>query len=371
MTKNEQTPPRKRIRCSAIYCSATLFLAALLLVTARADGVFAEWYALHIFPVFPHTLGRLFSLLPFSVLELLLLTLILGLILALLYCLTMIFSRRARAWLRRWLHMAPAVLFCALCSIVLLFTLSCGINYSRASIAAYVGIEAGHYSVDELYRLFQILNAQMAEVVTKIGTDSSGHFMLREPPRQPARAAMQELGRRYGGLAGYYPNPKPVFFSQAMSWLHITGIYSPFTMEANYNRDTPHSGIPFTTCHELAHLNGFMREDEANFIGYLACLNSDSADFRYSGAFLATIYVLNALHDVAPRQEYLELYGALPEQTRRDMQQNAAYWQRFAGPAAQLSQDVNDAYLKMNDQPEGVASYGRMVDLLLAYYSDF
>ena len=45
----------------------------------------------------------------------------------------------------------------------------------------------------------------------------------------------------------------------------------------------PYYNIPHTICHELSHLKGFMREDEANFIGYLACIGSDSPDFRYSG----------------------------------------------------------------------------------------
>ena len=31
---------------------------------------------------------------------------------------------------------------------------------------------------------------------------------------------------------------------------------------------------------------------------------------------------------------------------------------------------MNDAYLKANGQKNGLRSYGRMVDLLLAYYRD-
>ena len=34
---------------------------------------------------------------------------------------------------------------------------------------------------------------------------------------------------------------------------------------------------------------------------------------------------------------------------------------------AEAASQWNDAYLKMNDQKEGVRSYGRMVDLMLAY----
>ena len=37
--------------------------------------------------------------------------------------------------------------------------------------------------------------------------------------------------------------------------------------------------------------------------------------------------------------------------------------------AAEFAEAVNDAYLKSNGQSEGVISYNRFVELLLAFYS--
>ena len=91
---------------------------------------------------------------------------------------------------------------------------------------------------------------------------------------------MVRLGQSYPQLEGYYPYPKPLINSRLLSVQQLCGIYSPFTIEANYNREMPYYNIPHTICHELSHLKGFMREDEANFIGYLACIGSDSPDFR-------------------------------------------------------------------------------------------
>jgi hypothetical protein len=153
-----------------------------------------------------------------------------------------------------------------------------------------------------------------------------------------------------------------------MSYLHLAGIYSPFTVEANYNRAMPPGDIPFSICHELAHLCGYAREDEANFIAFLACRESGVADLHYSGLLNTLTYVLNALYADISLEEYRGLYQKLPEQVLRDLQQNAAYWRSFAGPVSELSSKVNDVYLKANNQPEGIKSYGRMVDLLLAYY---
>ena len=56
-----------------------------------------------------------------------------------------------------------------------------------------------------------------------------------------------------------------------MSYANIGGMFFPFTMESNINVDNPFFVVPWTMAHELAHQCGFMREDEANFIAYLAC----------------------------------------------------------------------------------------------------
>lgn len=64
-------------------------------------------------------------------------------------------------------------------------------------------------------------------------------------------------------LPAGYGQPKPVMASRLMSYGNITGIYIPFTCEANVNIDVPDYSIPATMCHELTHLRGYMREEEA------------------------------------------------------------------------------------------------------------
>jgi hypothetical protein len=52
----------------------------------------------------------------------------------------------------------------------------------------------------------------------------------------------------------------------------------------------------------------------------------------------------------------------------RDLSDNTAYWKQFEGPVSEAVDVVNDTYLKVNHQEDGVKSYGNMVDLLLAEY---
>ena len=80
-----------------------------------------------------------------------------------------------------------------------------------------------------------------------------------------------------------------------MSYLDITGVFFAYTFEANVNVDVPDYSIPATMGHELSHLRGYMREDEANFLGYLCCRESSHPDLRYSAAMLAFTHATNQL----------------------------------------------------------------------------
>ena len=47
---------------------------------------------------------------------------------------------------------------------------------------------------------------------------------------------------------------------------------------------------------------------------------------------------------------------------------NDLFWDKYEGKAAEAASKMNDTYLKLNQQKDGVKSYGRVVDLMLAYY---
>jgi hypothetical protein len=110
-----------------------------------------------------------------------------------------------------------------------------------------------------------------------------------------------------------------------------------------------------------------MQEEEANFIAYLACMGSDSPEFRYSGSMLGWINCMNVLHREAP-EVWKEVRADLSEVAVPDLKANNAFWASYDGTVAEVSEQVNDHYLKANGQEDGVQSYDRMVDLLVEYY---
>ena len=60
----------------------------------------------------------------------------------------------------------------------------------------------------------------------------------------------------------------------------------------------------------------------------------------------------------------------LSPKAAQDLKWNNQFWDRCDGKVAEASTQLNDRYLKANNQEDGVRSYGRMVDLMLAYYRD-
>ncbi len=150
-----------------------------------------------------------------------------------------------------------------------------------------------------------------------------------------------------------------------MPWVGIAGYYFPFTAEPTVGQTAP-THLAYNVAHELAHSLGVAPEDEAGFSAYLACIEAEDPGLRYSAALNGYIYASNALYRLSP-----ELSSAVSSQAnenlRRDIRALNEYLRQFEGPAQQAGNKINDVYLKSNNQPAGVRSYGDMVDLLIAY----
>ena len=348
---------------------AVLFAAGggLLWAARRVTG-FAEWYSRTIYPVLVETIGRFWGIIPVSVVEIFLYGGVCLLIILL--------AKYWRTPFRLILHYGTIV-----AALLFLYAACCGVNYYRVPFSSY-------YISALVEKRAQAAESQNAAALAETETETDRNVDLKalcawlteqvnlakidldqsdgnyENMQAKGVAAMNRLAEQYPALAGFYPQPKPVMVSEILSVQQCSGVYSPFTIEANYNNDMIAYNIPHTICHEMSHLRGFMREDEANFIGYLACLGSEDADYRYSGYLLGWIYAGNALAKV-DFEEYVRLHGLLNPDTIAELEANSAFWDRYEGTAAKVQEKVNDTYLKANGQAEGVKTYGRVVDLML------
>ncbi len=344
-----------------------LAAAGILQLAARKTAGFGQWYATTVYPRIVGIYGRFCGIFPFSVVEI---GLYLSAVWLLLHIASLIFkiSRFPSAAVLKKALSDTAVLAVFLTGLlVFLYTACCGINYYRRPFSSYLDLEIRDSSVKELRDLCEFLTVQLNAAAGEDPEGQSPSAAYDPAWNAEGQKAMTGLAEQYPQLAGYYPRPKGLLVSWFLSVQQLSGIYSPFTVEANYNRDMTACNIPHTICHELSHLRGFMREDEANFIGYLACIHSSDRAFRYSGYLTGWIYAGNALAAQDP-EAYGQIRSRLNPAVLEDLQKNNAFWNRYEGKVAEASNRMNDTYLKINSQSEGVRSYGRMVDLMLAYY---
>lgn len=343
---------KKIIRNLFVGGGILLVPAGVLQFAARKIPGFGQWYAVTIYPWIVGIYGRICGLVPFSVVEMGLY----GLVLFFVYSLL----RRERKWRKIF-----AGVFFTAGLLAFLYTANCGVNYYRKPFSSYLDLQMGKATTEDLKALCQELVEKINETAPEGPVDMG--LLVQGKLARTGKAAMEKLGEEYPALSGCYPVPKPVMVSWILAVQQLCGVYSPFTVEANYNWQMTGYNIPHTICHELSHLRGFMREDEANFIGILACTESDDAYFRYSGYLMAWVHAGNALAK-ADVESFYELHSQLCGQAVQDLQENNEYWDQYEGKVAEVSNQVNDTYLKLNDQKDGVQSYGRVVDLMLAMF---
>lgn len=350
-----------------LAASLAFFSAAalLMMISVFLPGA-ADWYWKTLYRPAASAFSRLTGTVPFSLAELGL-YLLTGLFLFSLFRTGYRMVKRRNpvhtllCWISRLLLAASLLIF--------FFMLGGGINYHRTSFAETAGIFTDSFSAEELQNVCQWLTDEVNERCSLVIRDSSGVMQLSRPEGRDAVSAMENLGSTYPDLSGTYPPPKKVFCSPLLSGLGLTGIFSAFTIEANYNKDMTPYNIPFTVCHELSHLKGFMQEEESNFIAFLACIGSGRTDFEYSGYLSAWVYCMNALYDT-DYDLWSTVRATLSPLAEPDLAANSAFWNHYDGVLSEVSEQVNDTYLKINGQKQGILSYDRMVELTVSFFRD-
>lgn len=372
-----------RLKKNSIALIAVFGICILLNVLARLIPGFADVYLEYVFPLFNNTFGRLLSPIPFSVGEILILIALIGLPLSvILYIVLMIIKKGRR---KRVSHIYFKIVAWCVAYVMVTETLNCFIMYQCSTFASKNGISEDSYTVAQLLDLYEALAEKTNEASSQIQRDENGSFILTADLSETAKENLLALSDRYPVLDGFYTNPKPVINSYFMSQQYLMGIYFPFTLEANYNHLMYDSNKPCTVTHELVHTQGIILEDEANFIAFLACSESENAEYRYSGYLSALKYVMNKSFDAVANMEdsYKERYNditySIDYNIWVDIQGNQDYWESVqeedegllpSEVVDEIGNDFLDANLKFNGVEDGRQSYGRMVDLLLNYYND-
>lgn len=362
----------RKKKINRIYFLIFLFPLALIsaYLASRSPVMVERYYSRSVYRLLAQIISSITGIFPFSVAEILMIFTLVAIVAGVAYGIAELAKnpgKRLRIFFKQ-LSIAAVALSLVYFSFIAVW----GLNYHRLSIASIVNLDVQPASVEELEALCRYLIDSANRLRDLVEEDENGIMVSPKGVSdilKRAEKGYQEASAVYPELGGRYGRPKGVMLSKVMSYQGIGGIYFPFTAEANVNISEPHFMIPFTASHEMAHQRGFAREDEANYIGYITSIMHPDYDFKYSGTMVALQYSMNAL----ARQDidrYNRLREGYSEGVVRDFQAWREHCRRYEGFVSRTTDRVNNAYLQANAQSDGVQSYGRMVDLLLAHYQD-
>lgn len=364
----------------------------LLNLLAWSSTAFCDWYIRWIFPIWVNTYGRLTGLFPFSVGEWLIVAgvvlvgaaLILGGVFAVSALVSACIRRKLPKPFLRLVKGFYGFLAWVVGIVCLIMTLNCTILYHASTFSTvYFGEDSEAYSEEDLFRVYNMVAEECNRLSMLVERDERGRIVYDCNPGEEAKNMMKKLGETYPQLDGWYPDPKPMFFSDFMCQQYMKGYYFPFSMEANINFVMHPLNRPATMCHELAHLRGYIYEDEANFIAYLACIQSEDLYVRYSGYLSVLVYLNNDVVKVWNQNPELyertatkiEPCEILPQVWQDKVFVTEEEWDRINGKAIIDTEIVDKAAetfvetnLKLNGVSDGKISYSRVVKLLLQYY---
>lgn len=350
--------------CYILYGLAAVSLVLYLIMMNSV--AFADWFNTTVAAGLRTLFAALTSWIPFSLGEAVIWLSPLLLFLVLRHAI----RRRCDTWRTAMVYVG--ILLSVVATLFSVFVLNFAAGYRASPLEEKLELDRQKVSAEELYDTAVILidriNHESAEIGYAKNGFSSMPYSLEEMNGHLADA-YGVFAKEHGFITHVNSRVKPVLVSEVMSYMHITGVYSFFTGEANINVNFPDYTIPYTAAHELAHQRGIAREDEANFVAFLVCIGSDDPYVRYSGYLNVYEYVASALYR-ADKELYYKAVANLGSQVKAEMAAYNDFYDKYReSTVSQVSGTINDSYLQSQGTP-GTVSYGMVVDLTVAYYRD-
>lgn len=250
------------------------------------------------------------------------------------------------------------------------FNLFWGLNYNRKGIAQQLQLKVERYTLADLDTVTTIIQNRInyyAQFVTEAQRDS---FDKKKMLFAGAADAYRDAALKYPFLKYTTRSVKPSLYSYLGNYFGFQGYYNPFSGEAQVNTTVPRFIEPYVTTHEIAHQLGYAKENEANFVGFLACRAYDNNAFRYSVYFDLYNYALTEiiLQDTVLARSFQQ---RLHTQVKKDQKEFRDFFRRYKNPIEPIISWGYGQFLKANNQPSGKRSYNEVVTWLIAYYKKY
>ena len=397
--QKSSSKPKRKIPLGILIAICALPAAStVLFYILRLNQEVMAWFSVSISAPIRRFMAMLTSVFPFSIVELLITAGIIWLIIHIIKTIiaTVHSGRKLRVLSKRLLVVAVLALyfwsgFCWLWNS----------GYHAPGFGERNGFHREGVAVEELLATAAFFAEKANELAPLVSRDAEGSFdENRSALFSDSTGIYHNIAAEFPCLGGKLYRPKPMLFSWVMSRTGYTGMYFALTGEANINNMMPGAGLPATLAHEHAHHLGVFAEDEASFIGILACVKSDDVVFAYSGYLAGLNYLLRAMSVAIARADsellfdlsgeirsaQSEILDSLVFEVRRDRWDSYEFWQSqrtvntgitiIDSALTAVTETVSDAvdavydsFLKSQNQELGLQSYGACVDLLVEYFA--
>ncbi|MCR4901892.1 MAG: DUF3810 domain-containing protein [Butyrivibrio sp.] len=374
-------------KAAKTLCTIVIFIVIFNLSAWFIPG-FSDMYRLYIFPLVTIPYGKLTSLFSFSVGEILLVAAIFWIILLAIFSTSHLitflkykFSKslgKKYFSFQRFIYKFARHFYLATAWVLVLvsviMSLNCFALYHCSSVDSDMPV-VDEYSLEELAALRDYVVRKCNSLSKQVSHDEKGNVIYAGDMEETAKKAIANISDMFPALAGYTVTPKALYFSDFISQQYMQGYYFPFSMEANYNNTMSIMNKPFTMCHELAHTHGYILEDEANLIGFLACIHSEDIVFQYSGYLGVLNYINNNFYKSVDKETY-NSHIKITDMVKHDNEfltdESWAYVEAKAVVKTETVKKAASVYvdttLKANGVLEGKASYTHVVGLIMEYY---
>lgn len=363
----------RRKRKISKYWFFTIIYAAIIIglnLLARIKS-FSNFYDDYIFRFISEPYCRLTGLFPFSVGEILIPLAMLIVLVAVVLLILLPFLRKKQGF-KKFANVYLKSVLTFVLTVVLVMTLNCNILYCTSRLE-FNGNGDKKYTVDEIEILRNYVVEQCNELSLKMERDENGFVVYDGDVSAEVKEALMGLSQEFPRFSGYYPDAKPVMGSYFMYQAGIIGVYFPFSMEANYNTYTSTTYAPNVIAHELAHLKGYIYEDEANFMSYLACTGSDNDMLRYSGYLSVLNYINNDYYACTDDERYSKQPAISQAVSFDNYCYDSETWKFLTEKKSiikdevveSVSDTITDTYL---DFYEAEPNYSEVTLLMLQYY---
>jgi len=267
------------------------------------------------------------------------------------------------------LKKAAANLVIILLATYVVFNVFWGLNYNRLGISYQLRLNTREMDSTDLKSVFVLLMDKV---------NLSKEYLIQKGGSYPGdKEIFRRAQKTYAAAETIYPflnyktrSLKTSMFGWLGNYLGFVGYYNPFTGEAQVNTTVPRFAIPYTSCHEIAHQLGYAKEDEANFVGYLAATTSNDTLFHYSAYLDLLTYTYPQVYFIDSSFAKNVRDKLIPE-VREDLAEYRKFMLKHKNPFEPVIKWLYGNYLKVNAQPHGIMSYNDVTAMLVAFYKKY